>query len=623
MAHFPIPASPAVRVRQVDTFLGVDLTNDPRQVDPRRSPHAPNMIRDVPGKVRKCMGYERMAELGAPIRGAYCLRLESEHWLLHAGTRLYDADTGAVRFEGMADAPGSAWQLGGYLYIQDGARLLRFDGQEVLPAADCAYVPILTIGKRPDGGGQSYEPLNLIGAAFTELFGGTDTAADYQLSLAPLDEPGADGAPTVQAWSMDAEGVWRALSGFSVDYQNGVVSFAQPPGASPLPGEDNVKITARRTVPGYADRIGLCRCGALFGVGGLPDRLFVGGHPEHINRDWHSGQGDGTYWPDTAYSEVGGAASAIMGYAILNGRLACYKDGAEPARSVVLRSGELEEDEAVFPVYATLEGPGAVSRRTAGSLENEPLCLTRLGVYALTTSDVTGERYSQNRSFYLDGALLAEPQPQTAHACVFHDMYWLCINGKAYILDGLQSTVTDRAKPYSTRQYAGFLRLNLPAACMWVRDGRLWFGSEAGVVYRFFDDPDALASYADDGAAIPAVWQTPDLSGESFHRGKSVRYLAVRLASAVATGARVRAMTHGLWRQVLDDPATARYLSFGQVVFSKFTFSTDATTRTLKTHLALRRLDKVRFEFENSALQEPFGLMDIAVEYTEQGRVRR
>ena len=59
------------------------------------------------------------------------------------------------------------------------------------------------------------------------------------------------------------------------------------------------------------------------------------------------------------------------------------------------------------------------------------------------------------------------------------------------------------------------------------------------------------------------------------------------------------------------------------MVFSKFTFSTDATTRTLKTHLALRRLDKVRFEFENSALQEPFGLMDIAVEYTEQGRVRR
>ena len=51
---------------------------------------------------------------------------------------------------------------------------------------------------------------------------------------------------------------------------------------------------------------------------------------------------------------------------------------------------------------------------------------------------------------------------------MFHDLYWLCVNGKAYILDGLQSTVTDRQKPYSTRQYAAFLRLNLPASAMWV-----------------------------------------------------------------------------------------------------------------------------------------------------------
>ena len=622
MAHFTIPASPTLRVQRVDTFLGVDLTNDPRQVDLRRSPHAPNMIRELPGKVRKCMGYERMADLGAPINGAHCLRAGAERWLLHAGDALYDADTGELLYRGLADAPSSAWQLGDCLYIQDGAALLRFDGQEVLPAADCAYVPVLTIGKSPEGGGQSYEALNLIGPAFTELFGGTAGAVDYQLSLAPLDEPGEDGTPTVQVWVMDGEGVWQAQTGFSVDYENGVVSFAAAPGASPIAGEDNVKITARRTVPGYADRIGLCRTGALFGVGGVPDRLFVGGHPTYRSRDWYSGRGDGAYWPDTGYSEVGGAASAIMGYAILNGRLACYKDGAEPARSVVLRSGELEDGEPAFPVYATLEGPGAVSRRTCGSLENEPLCLTPLGVYALTTSDVTGERYSQNRSFYLDGALLAEPGLQAAHACVFHDMYWLCVNDKAYILDGLQSTVTDRAKPYSTRQYAGFLRLGLPARCMWVRDGRLWFGSEAGAVYRFYDDPTALASYADDGAAIQAVWQTPDLSGESFHRGKSVRYFAVRLASAVATGAQVRAMTHGLWRTVLADHSSARYLSFGQVVFSKFTFSTDATTRTLKAHLALRRLDKVRFELENAELHEPFGLMDLAVEYTEQGRLK-
>ena len=312
-----------------------------------------------------------------------------------------------------------------------------------------------------------------------------------------------------------------------------------------------------------------------------------------------------------------------MGYAILNGRLACYKDGAEPERSVVLRSGELRDGEPSFPVYATLEGPGALSRRAMGSLENEPLCLTGLGVYALTTSDVTGERYSQNRSFYADGALLAEPGLENAHACVFHDLYWLCVNGKAYILDGLQSTVTDRQKPYSTRQYAAFLRLNLPASAMWVQEGRLYFGTEEGKVYRFYQDKDRQASYNDDGKPIATWWETPDLSGEGGYSAKSFRYLAARMNSAVATGADLWAMAGGVWRLLKQASRRDRYLSFSQMTFSRMNFGCDRSTCAVRAKLALRQLDKARFRLENSALNEPFGLMDLAVEYTEQGRYRR
>ena len=53
---FSTPASPTRSVLTVDTFLGVDFTNSPANVDINRSPDAENMIRDVPGKVRKCMG---------------------------------------------------------------------------------------------------------------------------------------------------------------------------------------------------------------------------------------------------------------------------------------------------------------------------------------------------------------------------------------------------------------------------------------------------------------------------------------------------------------------------------------------------------------------------------------
>ena len=252
-AHFTIPASPGRKVQKVDQFLGVDLTNDPKNVDLCRSPSAPNMIRDVPGKVRKCMGYEQTAAYKGGIYGAYTLRGQSETLLIHAGDTLYEAAGGKALYTGMARQPSRAWQLGEALYIQDGSRLLKYDGSRAYPAEEGAYVPTLTIGKSPAGGGKSYEALNLISPWFTELFGGTADAKQYQLSLAPLDRP--QGSATVRAWLKTAGGDWQETTAFSVDYTAGTVTFAQAPGQSPITGEDNVKITAARTVPGYARRV--------------------------------------------------------------------------------------------------------------------------------------------------------------------------------------------------------------------------------------------------------------------------------------------------------------------------------------------------------------------------------
>ena len=58
----------------------------------------------------------------------------------------------------------------------------------------------------------------------------------------------------------------------------------------------------------------------------------------------------------------------------------------------------------------------------------------------------------------------------TADVYKRQDMYWLCLNGRAYILDGLQATQTDRSAPYSTRQYAGFYCTNIPARVLWEQD---------------------------------------------------------------------------------------------------------------------------------------------------------
>ena len=92
---------------------------------------------------------------------------------------------------------------------------------------------------------------------------GTATDKVYHLSFAPLDET------AVEAELLQSDGSWKTLAegrGFSVHREAGLVTFTTAPGASPVSGQDNVKITAARTVEGYAERIGHCDTGILLSL---------------------------------------------------------------------------------------------------------------------------------------------------------------------------------------------------------------------------------------------------------------------------------------------------------------------------------------------------------------------
>lgn len=610
---FSIPSSPSRSVLTISTFLGADFTNSPAAVSENQSPNCKNMIRDVPGKVRKCMGYKKIAEYDDQINGYHYIRGE-QYGLVHAGTKMYY--NGVVKYSDANNARSKSWQFDNKLYIVDGKKLLVWDGAEVKPASEYAKIPTVTIAKAPNGGGTSYEDLNLIQPGFTELFAGTEGDTAYHMTFGGLDDT------TVKAYILDSSGSWAEKTentDFTVDRENGIINFTAAPGKSPVTGEDNVKITAYRTVSGYADRINKCCIGTQYGLKGAMDRLFLSGNPDYINQDWFSDQNDPTYFADTYYSSLGTSKSSIMGYSVINNYLATHKDEMETDQFIVLREGVLADNKPVFRSVNTLQGAGAIAKDTFAYLSSEPLFLTRSGVYAITAQDITGEKYGQNRSFYLNGKLLKESDLEKSFAFVYKDMYWLCVNGVAYILDGLQPMQTDKSMPYSTRQYAGFYRTNLPANCMWEKDGNLYFGTTDGRVCEFYSDSDALISYNDDGEKIEAIWETPDLDGKLFYKNKTFRYLAVRLKSAVATTLEMYVQKRGLWSFIKKDNYTARYLSFGSVVFSKFTFSSDQTQKIIPTKLRVKKVDKARFRFVNSELNEPFGLFDIALEYVENG----
>ena len=141
--HFRVPDQVSPSTMVVDTFLGVDYSNAPGNVDKRQSPNGQNMIRDVPGKVRKSMGYELVRTFDGKINGYHKLKKDKEG-IIHAGTKLY-RENGTVIYEQANNAPSKSWQLNDSLTIIDGAHILIYDGTSVKNAAEIAKVPLFSI----------------------------------------------------------------------------------------------------------------------------------------------------------------------------------------------------------------------------------------------------------------------------------------------------------------------------------------------------------------------------------------------------------------------------------------------------------------------------------------------
>lgn len=582
------------------------------------------------GNSKATIAVSGITNKGYDIREKY--DVYDKWFLYHVGKQFYmranDKNEFISVYEDANEARSQSFQIADNSYIIDGKNIYEFsiqNGAQLHPIeGERAYIPLVTFAKEPDGGGTAKDPLNLLQPGFYEQFIGRAGKTEYQLSFDGLD------ATTCKAWVLDAQSNWnekREGTDFTVDRKAGKIKFTTAPGETPIQGEDSVKILAYRTVEGYRSRITKCRFGVLFGVAGACDRIFLSGNPEHPNWDFYSGFNDATYYPDTGYSVLGSAQSAITGYAIVSNYLATFKDGFDASQSVFIREGDMLTDEetqvseAVFKLINSLQGEGAIAPFSFGYLETEPLFLTKAGVYAITEQDITGEKYSQNRSFYLDGKLRKEPNLKDAISTVYDNQYVLALNNQLYILDGLQATRTDKSEPYATRQYAGFYCTDIPATCLWT-DDQICFGTTDGRICRFYSDEEALESYNDDGKPIYACWETPDLDGSLFYKNKTFRYLAVRLMKSIKTTSRLYSRKLGVWNFIREEKVIQNPIDFGNFDFELLTFSVDDTEKVLHSKVRVKKVDKARFRIENDTINEPFGLFDLALEYIESGNYK-
>lgn len=239
---------------------------------------------------------------------------------------------------------------------------------------------------------------------------------------------------------------------------------------------------------------------------GLANNIFIGGCKinNYKSRVWYSAPNEPTYIPDNNYIEVGSNDTAVMGLVKVGDYLGIIKQSKTTDTAVYLSYATSFDDETAFATKPCVGGVGALGEFTFNVLGDETLFLSPRGVMAIEPNEDEQSRV-KNRSYYVDGQMLDEPNLDKAYSFVWNGCYMLCVNNKVYVLDGSQKNSWGNEK--TNLVYECYYLENIPAKCVASFDDTLFFSDFEGNICSFKDDTDD-EPYTDDGVPVEAEWST-------------------------------------------------------------------------------------------------------------------
>jgi hypothetical protein len=611
--------SPTPSLLRLEPFRGIDVSGTSTQIDDHQSPDMLNMNIDERGSLNKRTGYERVYSdsLGpGKVNGIYEYKKSNgtTEFLIAHTTKLYKQSGNSQPtqiYTGLADANVHFFSMNYKCYILDGTNFLVYDGTTV--TSPTPYVPTIQMSKSPAGGGTAFEDFNLIGNKFKDSFSGDGSATVYNLSLLGLD---STTVTAVVGTSTITEG-----SGLSVDRVNGKVTFT----TAPAQGTNNVIITAGKTVSGLSERIKNCTFSVAFG-GSNDTRMFLSGNPNMPEYAWRSGLYDPTYWPENGFYKY---PEKVKGFSKQYDYLVVHRESGLHQITYSENAGV-----ASFPSKPINDEVGTLSTQSIQIIENNPVFLSKDGVYMLTASNVRDERNVSHISLTVDRKLLLESGLDQAVSIDYDKKYWLAANNKVYVLDYAQKT---DLTPYGK----WYIYDNIPSSCFLEKDGFLYFGSLSdGLVYRFYKDAENSNSFNDDGKPINAYWKSKPLTFGTEERFKLVDSIYIGLKPAGATSVRFSYETDksqgggrnvttktfdfntidftdfSLYTDVYDENFVIFSLfDFGNVDFTNLTFQYSPFPKELKKKIKAKKITHFQLSIANDRMNESLTVLSLVIKY--------
>ena len=527
-------------------------------------------------------------------------------------------------------------------------RLDKFDGVEQVSP----YVPTIIISKSPDGsGGTAYEDFNMFGNMVSETFLVTGQAADTfklakKTSLYSLNH-------NLKISVLQNSGDWEDYTGTisfpsSADVTSDTLKLSPAIPVTPSDGTPNVKITYELD-DGIVRPFDYTQC--IKYAKGTMDNVWITGHYLYPNRVWYSAIGDPTYFPDINYIDVGADDGKIMGLLPVQGELAVIKSEPKSSNSSIYliydtsisstaisatESGETKtttEQIYTYAVKRVATAVGAVSKDGFGILGDEPLFLSKKGLYGITSLNTTEDKAVTNRSRSADGKMTAEDL--TNAQVITHNNYlYVFANNHVYVFDGRNKSADRRNNtPY---YYEAYYWDNVPAKKVCVVNDNLYFIND-NQLCRFKNRGD-LTDYSDGstivdgevtgGEPIHARWSTkndddnaPQMFKTMLKKG-SMCTLAQYDRSSVDVWARLdgKIYVDENGNEVQGDYIGRFYADtwtgFDNIDFDRFTFDTHDGPRDYFFRKKKKKYIRLQLIFENNELNEGFGIHQVVKSYT-------
>lgn len=399
-------------------FRGVDFRGE--EVSLVRSPDSVNMwknYKDVEGICTR-PGIIQLEEYTEPVWGIHFYKVGNvEMQLVHSGVKLYRVMNGTRTelYSGLNPRKSMSFVYNNIWYFLDGINYLQYDGSDICEVV--GYVPTTSIGRKPAGGGTTYEDVNMLTGERKNSFLADGESKEYYLDAQDIDMA----TPVVKV-----NGI--STTAFTVNYTKGLISFKEAPPEPATDGQDNVEVRFRKTVVGHRNRINNCTLLQVF-----DNRVFFSGNPDYPNTVWHSSLNDPTYCSDLDFYNEGLDMAAVKGLVAGNNALWVFKEPSQANTTVFYHNPAIDSAQGkVYPSTHSSVYTGCVG--AAINFNDDIVFFSDRGMEAIS-GDVMTEQVIAHRSSLVDRKLIEEAEYEDMILAEWEGYLLVFVGNRVYLAD--------------------------------------------------------------------------------------------------------------------------------------------------------------------------------------------